>query len=82
MLRPEDVRVHLPGGGADGAGLPGTVVSEHFAGATSLLRVRLDRLDVLVDAQRTQDAGAAAPGHDAGDRVEIVLTPAKVFVVD
>ncbi len=61
---------------------PGTVVSEHFAGSTSLLRVRLDRLDVLVDAQRIQEADASAPGHDAGDRVEIVLTPGKVLVVD
>jgi putative spermidine/putrescine transport system ATP-binding protein len=81
MLRPEDVRVDRPGGGANGAGLPGTVVSEHFAGSTSLLRVRLDRLDVLVDAQRTQDAGPTAPGHDAGDRVEVVLTRNKLLIV-
>jgi putative spermidine/putrescine transport system ATP-binding protein len=82
MSRPEDVRVRRAGATADGAGLPGTVVSEHFAGATSLLRVRLDRLDVLVDAQRTQEADAAGPGHDAGDRVEVVLVPDKVLVVE
>jgi hypothetical protein len=61
--------------------LPGTVVSEHFAGATSLLRVRLDRLDVLVDAQRNQEADAAGPGHQSGDRVELVLTRDKVLIV-
>jgi putative spermidine/putrescine transport system ATP-binding protein len=82
MSRPEDVRVHRVGAPANGAGLPGTVVSEHFAGATSLLRVRLDRLDVLVDAQRTQDTDAAGPGHEAGDRVEVVLVPDKVLIVE
>jgi ABC-type Fe3+/spermidine/putrescine transport system ATPase subunit len=82
MSRPEDVRVHRPGAGADGAALPGTVVSEHFAGATSLLRVRLDRLDVLVDAQRIQESDGGAPGHEPGDRVEVVLTQDKVRVVD
>ena len=49
-----------PGGRASARGeqrrrhpgaLPGTVVSEHFAGSSSMLRVRLDRLDLLVDAQ-------------------------------
>jgi putative spermidine/putrescine transport system ATP-binding protein len=82
MSRPEDVRVHRPEAAANGAALPGTVVSEHFAGSTSLLRVRLDRLDVLVDAQRIQEADTGMPGYDAGDRVEIVLTPSKVLVVD
>jgi putative spermidine/putrescine transport system ATP-binding protein len=82
MSRPEDVRVHRPGATANGAGLPGTVVSEHFAGATSLLRVRLDRLDALVDAQRTQDTGDSGPGHAPGDRVELVLTRDKVLVVE
>jgi ABC-type Fe3+/spermidine/putrescine transport system ATPase subunit len=82
MSRPEDVRVHRPGGATNGAGLAGTVVSEHFAGATSLLRVRLDRLDVLVDAQRTQEADATGPGRDAGDRVEVVLSPDKVLIVE
>ena len=61
MSRPEDVRVHRPDAGANGAALSGTVVSEHFAGSTSLLRVRLDRLDVLVDAQRVQEADATGP---------------------
>jgi iron(III) transport system ATP-binding protein len=82
MSRPEDVRVLRPGAGANGAALSGTVVSEHFAGSTSLLRVRLDRLDVLVDAQRVQEADSTALAHDAGDRVEVVLAPAKVLVVD
>ncbi len=82
MSRPEDVRVHRPGAGTNGAALAGTVVSEHFAGATSLLRVRLDLLDVLVDAQRVQQTETSEPGHDAGDRVEVVLSPAKVLVVD
>ena len=65
-----------------GQGFPARSSASTSPESTSLLRVRLDRLDVLVDAQRTQDTGAAAPGHDAGDRVEIVLTPSKVFVVD
>ena len=82
MSRPEDVRVHRPGASANGAALSGTVVSEHFAGSTSLLRVRFDRLDVLVDAQRIQEADASVPGYDAGDRVDVVLTPGKVLVVD
>jgi putative spermidine/putrescine transport system ATP-binding protein len=82
MTRPEDVRVHTAGSaGANGAALPGTVVSEHFAGATSLLRVRLDRIDVLVDAQRAQAADTAAT-HEPGDRVDVVLTPSKVLLVD
>ncbi len=66
----------------NGAALSGTVVSEHFAGSTSLLRVRLDRLDVLVDAQRVQDTDTIASGHEAGDRVDVVLTPDKVLVID
>ncbi len=82
MSRPEDVRVHRPGTGANGAALAGTVVSEHFAGSTSLLRVRLDRLDVLVDAQRVHEDDDAEAVHDAGDRVEVVLSPTKVLVVD
>ena len=82
MSRPEDVRVHRPEAAANGAGLPGTVVSEHFAGSTSLLRVRLDRLDVLVDAQRIQEADSGLPAYDAGDRVEVVLLPSKVLVVE
>ena len=52
MSRPEDVRVRASSNGdATTGALPGTVVSEHFAGSSSLLRVRLDRLDLLVDAQ-------------------------------
>ncbi len=78
MSRPEDVRVRASSNGDATAGaLPGTVVSEHFAGSSSLLRVRLDRLDLLVDAQ-------VDPGGEplaAGDRVVVELRPAKVRVV-
>ncbi len=75
MSRPEDLRVSLLNG--DTSGLAGSVVSEHFAGSSSLLRVRLDRLDMLVDVQRGQDAEPLEPG----DRVEVTLTPARVHVV-
>ncbi len=78
MSRPEDVRVRRMGNGDASAGALGaTVVSEHFAGSSSLLRVRLDRLDILVDAQVDPEAGACT----AGDRVNLVLRPDKVHVV-
>jgi putative spermidine/putrescine transport system ATP-binding protein len=78
MSRPEDVRVRpLADGGSPGGALPGTVVSEHFAGSSSLLRVRLDRLDLLVDAQVDPGADPLAPG----DRVVIELGASKVHVV-
>ena len=78
MSRPEDVRVRAvsDGDAATGA-LPGTVVSEHFAGSSSLLRVRLDRLDLLVDAQVDPASDPLAPG----DRVVIELRPSKLYVV-
>ncbi len=78
MSRPEDVRVKaVSNGDAPAGALPGTVVSEHFAGSSSLLRVRLDRLDLLVDAQVNPGADPLAPG----DRVAIELRPSKVHVV-
>jgi len=78
MSRPEDVRVRgLSNGDAATGALPGTVVSEHFAGSSSLLRVRLDRIDLLVDAQVDPTSDPLAPG----DRVVIELRPSKVYVV-
>jgi putative spermidine/putrescine transport system ATP-binding protein len=78
MSRPEDVRVRAMSDGDAALGaLPGTVVSEHFAGSSSLLRVRLDRLDLLVDAQVDPGADPLAPG----DRVGVELRPSKVYVV-
>jgi putative spermidine/putrescine transport system ATP-binding protein len=76
MSRPEDLRAELLDGEVP-SGLAGTVVSEHFAGSSSLLRVRLDRLDLLVDVQRGQNATPLEPG----DRVEVHLTPSRVHVV-
>ena len=78
MSRPEDVRVRAScNGDATAGALPGTVVSEHFAGSSSLLRVRLDRLDLLVDAQVDPGGEPLAPG----DRVVVELRPSKVRVV-
>ena len=80
MSRPEDVRVRgLSNGDPTTGALPGTVVSEHFAGSSSLLRVRLDRLDLLVDAQLPPDVQQKG---QPGDRVEVLLTPAKVLIVE
>ncbi len=45
MSRPEDLRCTPLDADDAGGGLPGTIVSEHFSGSSSLLRIRLDRLD-------------------------------------
>jgi putative spermidine/putrescine transport system ATP-binding protein len=75
MSRPEDLRVAALDG--DATGLAGTVVSEHFEGSSSLLRVRLDRLDLLVDVQRGQDAAPLEPG----DRVAVLVAAERAHVV-
>ena len=80
MSRPEDLVVEAAdrdATGLAGSSLAGTVVSEHFSGSSSLLRVRLDRIDLLVDVQRGQGAVPLEPG----DRVGVRLTPAKAHVV-
>ncbi|MCU1503269.1 MAG: spermidine/putrescine transporter ATP-binding protein [Ilumatobacteraceae bacterium] len=66
LVRPEDVA--LCAAGAAG-GLPGSVVGQVFAGATTLVRVRLDGVDSLVTAAvRGTDVDLAA-----GDRVGVLL---------
>ena len=61
MSRPEDVRVRSLDAEGAGSGLPGTVVSEHFSGSSSMLRVRLDRVDRLVDVQLPPDVEQQGP---------------------
>ena len=79
MSRPEFVRVRSLDAEGAGSGLPGTVVSEHFSGSSSMLRVRLDRVDRLVDVQLPPDVEQKG---QPGDRVEVLLTPAKVLLAD
>ena len=78
MSRPEDLRVGPLNG--DGTALPGTAVSDHFSGSSSLLRVRLDLLDLLVDVQTAADAESVAPGDRVG--VRLVPSRARVIVAD
>ena len=79
MSRPEFVSVRSLDAEGAGSGLPGTVVSEHFSGSSSMLRVRLDRVDRLVDVQLPPDD---VQKGQPGDRVEVLLTPAKVLLAD
>jgi putative spermidine/putrescine transport system ATP-binding protein len=75
MSRPEHLRVTRLNG--DATGLAGTAVSDHFAGASSVLRIRLDVLDQLVDVQMNPDADPVAPG----DRVQVRIVPDKAHVI-
>ncbi len=75
MSRPEDLRVAPLNG--ESTALPGTAVSDHFSGSSSLLRVRLDLLDLLVDVQTAADAESVAPG----DRVGVRLVPSRARVI-
>ena len=79
MSRPEDLRVApLPTEtNGESATLAGTAVSDHFSGSSSLLRVRLDRLDLLVDVQTAADAESVAPG----DRVGVRIVPSRARVI-
>jgi putative spermidine/putrescine transport system ATP-binding protein len=79
MSRPEDLRVGSlsPTTNGESSGLAGTAVSDHFAGSSSMLRVRLDRLDLLVDVQMAADAESVAPG----DRVEVRIVPSRAHVI-
>ena len=61
LVRPEDLSLAENG-------LPGTVTSVTFQGATTLVGVRLDVLDILVSA----DVGRGAADHlQVGDRVGV-----------
>ncbi len=64
LVRPEDLSLNEDG-------LPGTVTSITFQGATTLVGVRLDVLDLLVSA----DVGrGAADNLQIGDRVAVGIT--------
>jgi hypothetical protein len=54
----------------DNGGLPGTVVSRTFQGASSVVTTRLDVLDTLVSAHV---AGTGSASADPGTRVNIVI---------
>ena len=75
MSRPEDLGSARSNGDASGAGRVPSSASTS-PGSSSLLRVRLDRLDLLVDVQRGQDAEPFEPG----DRVAVALMPARAHV--
>jgi putative spermidine/putrescine transport system ATP-binding protein len=66
LVRPEDVRLSADANG----GLPGTVVSRTFQGASSVVTTRLDVLDTLVSAH-VQGTGSASA--DPGTRVNLVI---------
>ena len=83
LVRPEDVDVtplgEGNGGGADdaaGHGLTGSVVNLTFAGAATLVRVRVDRLDALITAHGT---GTRADGMQPGARVAIRIDGARAL---
>ncbi len=67
LVRPEDLSL-------DETGLPGSVTSVTFQGATTLVGVRLDVLDHLVSA----DVGSGAADHlQVGDRVSVKINGAN-----
>jgi ABC-type Fe3+/spermidine/putrescine transport system ATPase subunit len=66
LVRPEDV--HLAG--TENGGLPGTVVSRIFQGATSVVTARLDVIDTLVAAHVS---GAGSASAEPGTRVHVVI---------
>ena len=70
LVRPEDVEVTaLAANGLDpDGGLVGSVVGRTFAGAATLVQVRLDRLDVLLTAHA---ASSRADGLEPGARVAV-----------
>lgn len=73
LVRPEDVALRTLNGTGDG--LRGTVVSQVFAGPSTLVSVRVDTVDVLVTANV---AGAAPFG--TGDRVAVTIDTTRALV--
>jgi putative spermidine/putrescine transport system ATP-binding protein len=65
LVRPEDVSVST-----DGAGLPATVVSRTFQGASTIVATRLDVLDTLVSALLPGTGAAAA---EPGARIHVTI---------
>jgi hypothetical protein len=80
LVRPEDVEVTplVPanGGGADGQGLTGTVSGQTFAGAATLVHVRVDRLDLLLSAHGTSTRASELV---AGTRVAVKVDGARAL---
>jgi putative spermidine/putrescine transport system ATP-binding protein len=75
LVRPEDVEVTplapANGGGTDGQGLTGTVSGQTFAGAATLVHVRVDRLDLLISAHGTSSrATELVPGTRVAVKVD------------
>jgi putative spermidine/putrescine transport system ATP-binding protein len=67
LVRPEDVSIVDP----DAGGLPGTVTSVTFQGASTIVGVRLDVLDQLVKAEVSHDhADALTHGSRVGVRFD------------
>jgi putative spermidine/putrescine transport system ATP-binding protein len=73
LVRPEDVAIASLNGTVDG--LKGTVVSQVFAGPSTLVRVRVDAIDTLV----TANVPGAAP-YATGDRVAVTLDTRRALV--
>jgi len=69
LVRPEDVSLRDEAGG-----LPGTVVATTFQGASTIMSVRVDSLDVLV---AVHTPGAAAADVVPGRRVGIAIDGAR-----
>ena len=64
LVRPEDVRLS----GDDNGGLPGTVVSRTFQGASSVVTTRLDVLDTLGVGPRAGHRFGVGRSRDPGAR--------------
>ncbi len=74
LVRPEDVAVSI-----GGDGLPGTVVSRTFQGASTVVTTRLDTLDTLVSALVP---GAAHTVDEPGTRVNVSISGARAVLED
>ena len=79
LVRPEDVEVSplAPANGAgDHQGLVGTVSGQTFAGAATLVHVRVDRLDILISAHGTSTRAVELV---AGSRVAVTVDGARAL---
>jgi putative spermidine/putrescine transport system ATP-binding protein len=72
LVRPEDTSF-----GSNGDGLPGTIVSQTFQGASTTVAVRLHVLDVLVDVH---SPGSLEGVHAPGDAVSVVVDGARAVI--
>ena len=81
LVRPEDIEVSplAPangGGGGNDQGLVGTVSGQTFAGAATLVHVRVDRLDILISAHGTSTRASELV---AGTRVAVKVDGARAL---